>query len=131
MLGIIAAVWSAPQAFGDAAPQSHIISSLDFPSDTSRSCDALSTRGPVVIDDCWNPGHERWIMRKSFKDAVDWVTAQMAEIGLQPYSTYNDGPSTSWGKGTQYRVTVEMDQDKPDSTPVYVADMSSVAGAPH
>lgn len=57
------------------------------------------------------------------------MAAQMSEMGLEPYSTYGDGPSTSWGQGTGFRVTVEMDQNSFYETDVYVVDVNSVKGA--
>lgn len=53
----------------------------------------------------------------------------MAQMGLEPYSTYGDGPSTSWGRGTGFRVTVEMDQKSSYETDVYVVDVNSIKGA--
>ena len=53
----------------------------------------------------------------------------MSQKGLGSYSTYGDGPSTSWGLGTKFRVTVEMDQNSSYETDVYVVDVNSVKGA--
>ena len=68
-------------------------------------------------------------MESDFGPTLEWVTAQMAQRGLEPYSTYGDGPSTSWGRGTDFRVTVEMDQNSSYATDVYVVDVNSVKGA--
>lgn len=68
-------------------------------------------------------------MQSDFGQASKWMAAKMAQKGLEPYSTYGDGPSTSWGQGTEFRVTVEMDQKSSYETDVYVVDVNSVKGA--
>jgi hypothetical protein len=126
-----ALVTTLPSAAANPPLSSHLIPSLDCPSDTLQICDGLRA-GPFANPDgaCWETGKEHWLMRRPFGEAQDWVTAQMAEIGMQPYSTYSDGPSTSWGKGTHYRVTVEMGQDSGGQTSdVYVSDINFTKGA--
>ena len=52
----------------------------------------------------------------------------MAEIGQEPYSTHNDGPSISWGKGTLHYVTLELVDGE---SRVHVTDLSIVHGTPY
>lgn len=112
---------------------SGIVPGLVFPSGTVRACDEFSTSGPTYgvppPGQCWEPGTEHWRMQSDFGQASKWMAAQMAQKGLEPYSTYGDGPSTSWGQGTEFRVTVEMDQKSSYETDVYVVDVNSVKGA--
>jgi serine/threonine protein kinase len=112
---------------------SGIAPGLVFPSGTVRACDEFSTSGPTYgvppPGQCWEPGTEHWRMQSDFGQASKWMAAQMAQKGLEPYSTYGDGPSTSWGLGTEFRVTVEMDQNSSYETDVYVVDVNSVKGA--
>jgi serine/threonine-protein kinase len=128
-------VTSAPQAPTAATGTlaSGIVPGLVFPSGTVRACDQFSTSGPTYgvppPGQCWEPGTEHWRMQSDFGQTSKWVTAQMAQRGLEPYSTYGDGPSTSWGRGTDFRVTVEMDQNSSYETDVYVVDVNSVKGA--
>ena len=68
-------------------------------------------------------------MQSDFGPTQEWMEAQMSQKGLESYSTYGDGPSTSWGRGTGFRVTVEMDQNSSYETDVYVVDVNSVKGA--
>ena len=73
-------------------------------------------------------------MQSDFGQTSEWMAAQMSQKGLEPYSTYGDGPSTSWGQGTEFRVTVEPDQNSRYETgvyetDVYVVDVNSVKGA--
>ena len=129
------AVASAPQAPTTVAGTlaSGIVPGLVFPPGTVRSCDEFSTSGPIYgvppPGQCWEPGTEHWRMQSDFGPTSAWVTAQMAQRGLEPYSTYGDGPSTSWGRGTDFRVTVEMDQNSSYATDIYVVDVNSVKGA--
>ena len=128
-------VASAPQApiavAGTLA--SGIVPGLVFPPGTVRACDEFSTSGPTYgvppPGQCWEPGTERWRMQSQFGQAQRWMQAQMAQRGLEMYSTYGDGPSTSWGRGTDFRVTLEMNQNSNYVTDVYVVDINSVKGA--
>ena len=127
---------SAPQAPTTAVTgtlASAIVPGLVFPPGTLRACDEFSTSGPTYgvppPGQCWEPGTEHWRMQSDFGPTSDWVKAQMAQRGLEPYSTYGDGPSTSWGRGTYFRVTVEMDQTTSYETDVYIVDVNSVKGA--
>ena len=128
-------VTSAPPAPATVtgALESAIVPGLVFPPGTVRACDEFSTSGPTYgvppPGQCWEPGTEHWRMQSDFGPTSEWVTAQMAQRGLEPYSTYGDGPSTSWGRGTDFRVTVEMDQNSSYATDVYVVDVNSVKGA--
>ena len=112
---------------------SGIVPGLVFPPGTLRACDEWSATGPIYGSpppgQCSEPGQEHWVMQTDFGQAQQWLTSQMAELGQQPYSTYGDGPSTSWGRGTQFRVTVEMNQSSTFITDVYVVDVNSVKGA--
>ncbi len=127
---------SAPQVSTTAVTgtlASAIVPGLVFPPGTVRACDEFSTSGPTYgvppPGQCWEPGTEHWRMQSDFGPTSDWVKAQMAQRGLEPYSTYGDGPSTSWGRGTDFRVTVEMDQTTSYETDVYIVDVNSVKGA--
>jgi serine/threonine protein kinase len=121
----------APQVTG--ALTSGIVPRLTFPPGTVRACSEFSTSGPTYgvppPGQCWEPGTEHWRLQSEFGEASTWMAAQMSEMGLEPYSTYGDGPSTSWGQGTGFRVTVEMDQNSFYETDVYVVDVNSVKGA--
>jgi serine/threonine-protein kinase len=112
---------------------SGIVPGLVFPSGTVRACDEFSTSGPTYgvppPGQCWEPGTEHWRMQSDFGHASEWMAAQMSQKGLEAYSTYGDGPSSSWGLGTKFRVTVEMDQNSSYETDVYVVDVNSVKGA--
>ncbi len=108
---------------------SQIVSTLEFPAGTMMDCDGWLPYEANPEQLCWKPGREHWVLRMSFGEASDWVSTRMAELGLAPYSTYGDGPSTSWGQGTSFRVTVEMDQQNANITDVYVTDINSVKGA--
>ena len=112
---------------------SGIVPGLVFPSGTVRACDEFSTSGPTYgvppPGQCWEPGTEHWRMQSDFGQTQEWMEAQMSQKGLGSYSTYGDGPSTSWGLGTKFRVTVEMDQNSSYETDVYVVDVNSVKGA--
>jgi serine/threonine-protein kinase len=112
---------------------SGIVPGLVFPSGTVRACDKFSTSGPTYgvppPGQCWEPGTEHWRMQSDFGPTQEWMEAQMSQKGLESYSTYGDGPSTSWGRGTGFRVTVEMDQNSSYETDVYVVDVNSVKGA--
>lgn len=113
--------------------ESAIVPGLIFPAGTVRACDEFSTSGPTYgvppPGQCWEPGSEHWRVQSDFGQTSKWMTAQMAQMGLEPYSTYGDGPSTSWGRGTGFRVTVEMDQKSSYETDVYVVDVNSIKGA--
>ena len=125
-VGCISVATSVP---AHASLSSQIVPSLEFPAGTMMACDGWLPYEANPENLCWKPGREHWVVRMPFGQTSDLVSSQMAELGLSPYSTYGDGPSTSWGKGTNFRVTVEMDQKNANVTDVYVIDINSVSGA--
>ena len=87
----------APTVTGTLA--SGIVRGRVFPAGTVRACDEFSTSGPThgvpPPGQCWELGNEHWRVNSDFGQTTMWMTAQMAKMGLEPYSTYGDGPSTT------------------------------------